>query len=150
MVIDLSPDCELTHKIMGAAFEVRKKLGRWLNESAYERAMQIELALQGIESKCQVEYPVIYKGHNLNHAYKIDMLVEDCVCIEFKTVSVMTERELSQIVNYLRYCNIQVGYLMNFRADDFCIARIPVKEDINDHLYLDKGIYRVANFADYY
>lgn len=64
--MDLSPNSEFTHQIIGAAFEVHSRLGRGLNEAAYERAMQIELALRGIDSKRQVEYPVYYKGYKLD------------------------------------------------------------------------------------
>lgn len=140
--MDLSPNSEFPHQIIGAAFEVHSRLGRWLNEAAYERAMQIELALRGIDSKRQVEYPVYYKGYKLDQAYRVDMLVEDCVCLEFKAVSFMTERELSQIMSYLKFCDIPLGYLINFRAMDFSVGRVPAKETDDDRLYLDKGIYR--------
>ncbi|MGM9854048.1 MAG: GxxExxY protein [Muribaculaceae bacterium] len=146
---DLSIDSRLGYEIIGAAFEVRKELGRWLNEAAYEHAMQIELAERGIKSKCQVEYPVIYKGHKLAQSFRVDMLVEDCVCLEFKALAMMTGRELSQIISYLNFCNLPLGYLINFRAEYFTPEKVPSKTFYSDELYLDKGIYRVIHKITY-
>lgn len=73
------------------------------------------------------------------------MLVEDCICLEFKAIPVMTERELSQLLSYLNFCQLPLGYLINFHAEDFTVGRVPNKESESGSLYLDKGIYRVVH-----
>lgn len=129
----------LTYQIIGAAYEVRKTLGRFLYEEVYEHALQAELKLRGIESRRQVYLPVFYKGICLDKSYRMDLLIEEKIPIELKTMNMMGSREVSQILTYLTLSGLKVGYLMNFWASDFCTSKVP------DDMALDKGIYRIVN-----
>ena len=129
---------DLGYAIIGAAFEVRKNLGRYLYEKTYERALQIELNLRNIQCETQVKLPVLYKGNLINDAYKVDILVEGAIPIELKTLPEMGSPELSQILSYLTFGNFQLGYLINFWAPNFIAQSIP-KE-----LRMENGIYRIV------
>ena len=128
----------ITRELIGAAFEVRKQLGRFLYEEVYEQALQYELHLRGIRSERQVFLPISYKGVQLEKSYRIDLLVENSVIVELKALEYMGGKEISQILTYLKFSNLNVGYLINFGVEDFSIGRIGENE------ILDKGIYRFA------
>lgn len=130
---------QLCYQIIGAAYEVRKNLGRFLYENIYEEAMHIELGMRGIKSSRQVYIPVFYKGHKLKDPYKLDLLVEDKIPIELKTLNTMGSTEFSQIMSYMVFGNFHLRYLMNFKAVDFCVSTVP------DDMELFKGIYRIVN-----
>lgn len=127
----------LTYSILGAAYEVRKNLGKYLYEDVYEMALQAELRFRGIESRRQVYYPVVYKGIRLDKSFKIDLLVEGFIPIELKAIKCMGKEEFSQIMSYLVYGNYDFGYLMNFHARDFSPWKVP------KNMVLEKGIYRI-------
>ncbi|WP_342667611.1 GxxExxY protein [Algoriphagus vanfongensis] len=78
---------EISSKIIGAAIEVHKQLGPGLLESSYERCLAFELSQKGLNIQTQVPVPVFYKGINLQVGYRLDLLVEEKVIIEVKTVS---------------------------------------------------------------
>ena len=107
-------------------------------EKTYERALQIELSLRNIKCENQVRIPINYKGVVISDAYKVDLLVEGVIPIELKTLPEMGSTELSQILSYLTFGNFQLGYLINFRAEDFIAKPVPKS------ICLDKGIYRIA------
>lgn len=129
---------KLGFEIIGAAFEVRKHLGRFLYEDIYEQALQIELKNRGIESKRQVSIPVKYKGIILENSYRMDLLVENQICIELKSLEYMGKVEISQILSYLKFANLELGFLINFGTPDFKTSTII------DTNFLDKGIYRLV------
>ena len=128
----------ITKELIGATFEVRKQLGRFLYEEIYEEALQYELKLRSISSERQVFLPVIYKGHSLDKSYRIDLLVENAIIVELKTLEYMGSKEISQILSYLTFSKIKTGFLINFGAQDFSLGKIAYGEK------LDKGIYRLA------
>jgi len=94
---------QLTEKIIGCAIEVHKALGPGLLESAYEECFCYELAQNGISFSRQVPLPVVYKGIKLDYGYKIDVLVNDLVIIELKTVEKLLPIHDAQLLTYLNF-----------------------------------------------
>jgi len=106
------PD-ELTEKIIGAAIEVHRELGPGLLESIYEEALCYEFELQEIKYKRQTPADIIYKGKIIK-GQKIDLLVEDEVVVEIKSMSRMPEVALAQTLSYLKATNLRRGLIVNF------------------------------------
>ncbi len=106
------PD-ELTEKIIGAAIEVHRELGPGLLESIYEEALCYEFELQGIKYQRQAPADIVYKGKVIK-GQKIDLLVEDKVVVEIKSLSKMPEVALAQTLSYLRATNLRRGLIVNF------------------------------------
>ena len=105
---------ELTEQIIGAAIEVHKSLGPGLLKSAYEECLCHELGLRGLKFERQKPIPLKYKGIKLDCGYRIDILVENKVIIELKTVEEIMPVHEAQLLTYLRLANIKVGLIMNF------------------------------------
>lgn len=103
----------LTHRIIGAAVEVHKVLGCGLLESIYEQALCHELELRGLTAQRQVELDVIYKGKVIK-GLKIDMLVENEVIVEVKSLSKLPEVATAQTLSYLKATGLKRGLLINF------------------------------------
>jgi len=107
---------EISKKVIGAAIEVHRHLGPGLLESAYEAALLKELQLQRIKALHQVELPVEYKGIKCDIGYRIDLLVEDKVIIELKSVKSLDEVHMAQILTYLKLVDKRLGLLINFNV----------------------------------
>tara|TARA_R100000081_G_C4671765_1_gene92930 strand:- start:64 stop:444 length:381 start_codon:yes stop_codon:yes gene_type:complete len=105
---------EISSKIIGACIEVHKQLGPGLLESTYEICLGHELKLMGLEVKQQVPLPVIYKDVKLNAGYRIDMIVENKVIIEIKSVDALAPIHTAQILTYLKLKDLKLGLLINF------------------------------------
>ena len=105
---------DITYKINGAIFEVNKILGPGFLEKVYENALLIELKNQGLKADKQVPIKVAYK-ENLVGEYFADILVENQVIIELKTVEKLTNNHEAQLLNYLKATGIKVGILVNFK-----------------------------------
>ena len=108
---------ELSYKIIGAAIEVHKNIGVGLLENAYETALAYELKLLGLNVKQQVSLPLQYKGMTVENAYKIDLIVEDKVIIEVKSVQELNSISHAQVLTYLKQSNIKLGLLINFNTE---------------------------------
>jgi len=106
----------ITEQIIGSAIEVHKALGPGLLEFAYEECLCHELALCGIAFARQVPLPVSYKGVNLDCGYQIDLLVEDLVVVELKTVEQLLRVHEAQLLTYLKLLDRAVGLLINFNV----------------------------------
>ncbi|MGV7106875.1 GxxExxY protein [Flavobacterium sp. U410] len=119
---------ELSYRVIGLAIEVHKNLGPGLLESAYEECLYFELVNAGLYVKKQVPLPIVYKDIKLDHGYRIDLLVEDCIVIELKTVENFTNVHSAQILTYLKLGNFPLGLLMNF---DSKILKNNIKRFIN-------------------
>ena len=104
---------DLTEKIIGAAIEVHKAFGPGLLESVYEDALCHELDLQGIKYKRQIPAEIFYKGHKLNN-FRLDLLVEDEVVVELKSVNIPPGVVISQTISYLKATNLKRGLIINF------------------------------------
>jgi GxxExxY protein len=113
-----SPD-PLTEAIIGAAIEVRKRTGCGLLESAYHTFLRIELHKRDLVVRSQPALPVIYDGHRVEVAYRPDLIVNDRVIVELKTVTAFLPVHEAQILTYLRLSGIRIGLLMNFHAVPF-------------------------------
>ena len=105
---------DLTKTIIGAAIEVHRTLGPGLLESTYEACLFYELEQQGIFVERQVELPVKYKNVRVEIGYKIDLLVENQVIIEVKSVKELLPVHMAQIITFLKISNKSKGLLMNF------------------------------------
>lgn len=105
---------EITSEIIGACVEVHRNLGPGLLESAYEVCLVHELLERGLDINTQVPLPVIYKGIKLNAGYRIDIVVENKVLIEIKSVEFLAPIHTAQILTYLKLKDIKLGLLVNF------------------------------------
>ncbi len=109
-------DNELTNKIIAAAIEVHRTLGPGLLESAYEECLCYELSQIDLRFERQVETPILYKGLRLDCRYRIDLLVEDSVVVELKSVEELMPIHSAQLLTYLKSTGRQVGLLINFNV----------------------------------
>lgn len=107
----------LTHRIIGAAIEVHRELGPGLLESAYEQCLAYELSQCDLDVERQVELPLEYKGMRLEGGYRIDLLIEQRVIVELKTVEAILPVHEAQLLSYMRLADKQVGLLMNFHTN---------------------------------
>lgn len=106
----------LTKEVIGAAIEVHKSLGPGLLESAYQRCLAYELRLRGLEVQLEIALPIVYKEIQLDQGYRIDLLVNDELVIETKTVEALNDVHLAQILTYMRFGEYKKGLLMNFNV----------------------------------
>ena len=110
---------DLTGLVIGAAIQVRKRVGCGLLESAYHTFLCIELAKLGLTIKSQPKLSIVYDGHPVKVAYRPDLIVHERVIVELKTVSAFAPVHEAQILTYLRLSGIHVGLLINFHAVPF-------------------------------
>jgi len=110
------PQDPRTSPIIGAAIEVHRHLGPGLLESAYEECLCHELHLRGLDFKRQVELPVLYKGLSLDCGYKIDLVVQEEVILELKSVEKRLPVHQAQLLTYMKLANKRVGLLINFNV----------------------------------
>jgi GxxExxY protein len=107
---------ELSYTVLQSGFSVHNILGPGLLESAYEGAFCVELFKAGILFDRQKVYPLYYKGEYIG-AYIADLVVDNKIIVELKSVSQLTSVMEAQLLNYLKLSKLQVGYLMNFNAE---------------------------------
>ncbi len=107
---------ELSKTIIGAAIEVHRHLGPGLLESAYEEALAREISIQGIPFKRQVSLPLMYKGVRLDCGYRLDLLVDDCVIVELKSIDSFAPIHEAQALTYLKLANCKLCLLINFNV----------------------------------
>ncbi len=119
---------EISYKIRGAIFKVFNALGPGLLESAYEAALMHELTKDDLEVKSQVALPLIYDEIKMDVGYRIDLLVEDKVIIEIKSVENLAEVHHKQVITYLKLSGKKLGLLVNFNCAE-----------------IDKSIFRKVN-----
>lgn len=109
-------DTKLTEVIIGCAIEVHRILGPGLLESAYQECLYFELKKAGFLVEKQKALPIVYKDIKLDHGYRIDLLVENKVVIELKTVEAFTDVHEAQVLTYLKLGNYPIGLLINFHT----------------------------------
>ena len=107
---------ELSKIIIGCAIEVHKQLGPGLLESAYQECMYYELMQFGLKVQKEKPMPIVYKEVKLDHGYRIDLLVEEKVFIEIKTVDAFNNVHTAQVLTYLKLGNYKLGLLLNFQT----------------------------------
>jgi len=106
----------LSNRVIGCAIDVHRELGPGLLESTYEKCLAYELATHGMAVATQVELPVRYKGIFLDCGYRIDVLVDDQLIIELKSVDKVIPIHEAQLLTYLKLAGKRIGLLMNFNT----------------------------------
>lgn len=119
---------EISYKIIGAALEVHKNLGVGLLESAYETALVYKLQKLGLKVKQQYTLALNYKEIEIDNAYRIDILVEEKVIVEVKSVLELNPIHFAQTNTYLKFTGLKLGLLINFKTQ-----------------LLKDGIHRIVN-----
>ena len=117
---------QITYQIRGAIYEVYKTLGPGLLESVYEEALVFELQQRGLKVEQQKQIPIIYKGNTLKTDLRLDLLVEDQVIVELKSVTEMKDVFYKQLLTYLRLLDKRLGLLVNFNVDNLRDGTYPV------------------------
>ena len=107
---------EITYAIRDAIFDVYNELGPGLLESVYEEAMFFELKQRGLEVERQIEVPIKYKGNTLQTQLRLDLIVENTIIVELKSVEEMKPVFAKQLLTYLRLLDKKVGLLVNFSS----------------------------------
>jgi GxxExxY protein len=107
---------ETTGEILAAAIEVHRTLGPGLLESIYSQCLQFELAARKLRYVTQHALPIVYKGKPLDASYRVDLIVEDCVVVEVKSVTVIQAVHQAQIMTYMRLTGCPAGLLINFNV----------------------------------
>lgn len=119
---------EISNKIIGCAIEVHKQLGPGLLESAYQECLYYELIQAELNVQKEVPMPIVYKEVKLDHGYRMDLLVENKVVIEIKTVEFLNDVHKAQVLTYLKLGNFRLGLLLNFHVS---ILKEGIKRVIN-------------------
>ena len=119
---------DISYLIRGAIFKVYNELGPGLLESVYENVLMYELEKQGLSVKRQVALPVFYDNLKLDIGFRLDLLVNNKVIIEIKSVETLAKVHHKQILTYLKLSELKLGILVNFNVDD-----------------ITKGIFRKVN-----
>lgn len=114
---------ELTGKIIGCAMEVHKRLGNGFQEVIYQRALEIEMKLTGIEFSREHEMPIFYRDEQIG-TRRVDFLVGGLVSVELKALTKLEDVHLAQAINYLEAYNLEIGLLINFGAKSLKYRRL--------------------------
>jgi GxxExxY protein len=107
---------EITYQIIGAALKVHTKLGPGLLESVYEHALAAELRKKGYDVRRQVGIPVEYEGDTLEMGFRLDLLIENLVIVEVKSVEALADVHHKQLLTYLKLTGKRIGLLINFNS----------------------------------
>jgi GxxExxY protein len=119
---------EISGRIIGCAIDIHRELGPGLLESAYQACLYYELVQAGLKVEQQKPLPLVYKEVYLKCSYRIDLLVENRIIVELKTVESIHSLHSKQLLTYLRLANCKLGLLINFNVPQ-----------------LTQGIKRIAN-----
>jgi len=103
-------------RVIGCAIEVHRELGPGLLESVYQKALSIELAESGLKAQQEVPVLINYKGRQLDEGFRADLIVEESVILELKSVESLKEVHKKQLQTYLKLTGYRLGYLLNFNA----------------------------------
>jgi len=105
---------QITHEILDSAYKVHSALGPGLLESAYQACLIYELRKKGLKVEPEKALPLVYDEIKLDCGYRIDLLVENRVVVELKTVEAFTEVHTAQVLTYLKLSGCKIGLLLNF------------------------------------
>ena len=106
----------LSNRVIGCAIEVHKSLGPGLLESAYEQCLAHELSVAAIPFKLQFPLPVEYKGTKLDCGYRVDLLVDNKIIVELKSIDRILPIHEAQLLTYMKLADVSIGLLMNFNV----------------------------------
>ncbi len=121
---------EISYEIRGAIFEVYNTLGPGLLESVYQKALSIELKVRGLNVQTEVILPVFYKGIDLNLNLRMDIVVNDKVIIELKSVETLLPIHYKQLQTYLSLTKKQLGILVNFNTSNISTNIIRIANNL--------------------
>lgn len=113
---------DLAYTIIGCVLKVHSKLGPGLLESVYQKALMIELDNACLLAEAEVPLAVVYDDQNLGIGFRIDILVENQIVLELKSVSMLEKVHFKQLQTYLKLANKPMGYLINFNAESLRIG----------------------------
>jgi GxxExxY protein len=116
MLVQISEDVELSKDVISAAICVHRALGPGLLESIYQKALELELRHRGLTARSQVEVPVMYRGQLLGIGLRIDLLVNESLVLELKSVARLDDVHTKQLITYLRCTGLKRGLLINFHG----------------------------------
>jgi len=124
---------DITKRIIGCAMKVHSTLGNGFQEVIYQRALEIEMSLEGLKFEREKEMPVMYKGYEIG-TRRVDFFVEDKIMVELKALILLEDVHLAQGKNYLEAYNMEVGLLINFGAKSLEFKRLfnRLNQDYND------------------
>lgn len=105
---------DITHEILDSAYKVHSALGPGLLESSYQACLVYELKKKGLKAEVEKPLPLVYEEIKLECGYRIDILVENKVIIELKTVEAFTDVHTAQVLTYLKLSGNRIGLLINF------------------------------------
>jgi len=114
---------QLTGKIIACAMEVHQILGNGFQEVIYQRALEMEMNLQGLSFTREHEMPIYYKNKQIG-TRRVDFLVEDVISVEIKAVINLEDVHLAQAINYLEAYNLDIGLLINFGSKSLTFKRL--------------------------
>ena len=133
---------ELTYKIIGCAMEVHKHFGNGFQEVIYQRALAIEMEMQGIEFSREHEMQIEYKGYNIG-TRRVDFFVENTIMVEIKALINLEDVHLAQAMNYVEAYNLEIGLLINFGSKGLQHKRVHnnnvIKESGNQENQINQG-----------
>ena len=109
---------DLTYEVRGCLFRVHSKLGPGLLESVYEEALSFELTKYKIPFKTQVMYPVYYDEVKLSKEFRLDILIDNQLILELKSVETLSPVHAKQMLTYLKITNLKIGLLVNFNVEN--------------------------------
>jgi GxxExxY protein len=114
---------DITRRIIGCAMRVHSTLGNGFQEVIYQRALEIEMALDGLGFVREKEMPVLYRGEHIG-TRRVDFFVENLIMVELKALVCLEEVHLAQAMNYLEAYGMEIGLLLNFGAKSLEFKRI--------------------------
>lgn len=120
---------ELAHQIIGIAIDLHRALGPGLLENAYKECLAFKLSQTGLYVEKEKAMPLIYENVKLDCGYRLDLLVENKVVIELKSVERLTDVHLAQILTYLKLGNFKLGLLINFNE---AVLKDGIKRVVNN------------------
>lgn len=121
--VAVTPD-QQTYSIIGAAMEAHRQLGRGFLEPVYQEALELEFQEREIPFVREVELPIFYKGQRLALRYRADFICFDQILVELKAMSRLSDRESSQVINYLSASQLHRGLLLNFGSGSLQFRRL--------------------------
>jgi GxxExxY protein len=122
----------LAERIIGTAIEVHTELGAGLLESVYEHCLAAELRNQGYYVSQQMCLPIIYKGHRLDKEFIVDLVVENSIIVELKTVETLNALHEAQLLTYIKLADKRLGLLLNFNSTK--LAGTAIRRKIYGHI----------------
>jgi len=118
---------EITSRIIGCAMTVHTELGNGFQEVIYQRALEIEMTITGLNFKREFEMPIFYRNQHIG-TRRVDFLVEDVISVELKAITKLEDVYFAQAINYLEAYNLEIGLLINFGEQSLVFKRLTNKK----------------------